>query len=51
MIYAKAWVLVQALLLISAMCGLEFSGFHDTLAVLCLGYSFFVYRRMSWASK
>lgn len=46
--YAKAWLLIQSLLLITAICGVEFNGFHISLTVVCLLYNACVYRRMAW---
>lgn len=39
-----AWLVVQSLLLISAMCGMQFTTFHCILAGACLLYNFMVYR-------
>lgn len=46
-LYTKAWLVVQSLLLISAMDGVEFTYIHSGLAVLCLGYNAAVY----WAVR
>lgn len=45
--YTKAWLIVQSLLLISAMADVKFTYIHAGLAVLCLGYNAMVY----WAVK
>ena len=49
--YAKAWLAIQSLLLISACAGVKFNGFHITLTVVCLLYTAAVWRAMVWAKK
>lgn len=49
--YAKAWLMVQSLLLISAVFGVEFNGFHIFMTVVCLVYNAMVWRAMVWVKK
>ena len=44
--YTKAWLAIQSLLLISAVCGVKFSWFHGALAGACLVYNFCVWRAL-----
>ncbi len=44
--WAGVWLLVQSLLLISAIFGVPFGFFHNVLAGACVGFNIAVYRRM-----
>ena len=44
--YTKAWLLVQSLLLISAVFGVQFTWFHGLLVTLCLVYNGCVWRAL-----